>query len=150
MSRARLTWLLASVWSIPALLMTLQTYVYHEAGDHVGALLRAFLYEGVPWIVWIPMTPVVLRRADMGALRGRRLALHIALAFAIAVVFGAINGAFYHVLEFGSPATLASDLRMGMLDWVPLQPLVYAGVLAAGIAIDGARRRRAAELGRAQ
>jgi hypothetical protein len=144
-------WLLVAVWSVPALLVTLQSASY-DHDDPATALGRAFLREGLPWAIWIPATLLILRRAAVaGTLRGRRLAGHIALALAIAVGFGAANGALSHAARRpNDPPTLAGELRMGVIDWLPFQPLVYAGVLATGIAIDAARRRRDAEVGRAQ
>jgi hypothetical protein len=149
--RSRPLWLLCAVWSVPALLMTLQAYMHHNGSETAGALTRAVVRDGLPWAIWIPLTPMILRRAAAGAPRGRRLAGHIALAVAIGLGFGTANGVFSHLVRpVPDSRTLAADTWMGVLDWLPLQPVIYAGVLAVGIALDSARRRRAAELGRAQ
>ena len=147
MVRPRFVWL-AAVWSAPALLVTLQGLL-DDGSPGAGP---AFLRDGVPWAIWIPVTPVVLHWASLPqTLRGRRLAGHVALALAATLAFGLVNGVLYHWFRQPSDTrTLLGELRMGVVDWLPFQPLVYAGVLATGIAIDAARRRRDAELARAQ
>ncbi|HMG20928.1 MAG TPA: histidine kinase [Kofleriaceae bacterium] len=147
MVRSRL-WLLVAVWSVPPILMMVQAWLNGGVSD-VG---RALAREGVPWMIWIPLTPMVLRRAAApGTLRGRRLAGHVGFAFATAIGFGLLNGLLYYLTRRPvDPQTLGASLWMGIVDWLPLQPLVYAGVLATGIAIDAARRRRESELARAQ
>jgi signal transduction histidine kinase len=144
--------LLVAIWSVPALLVTIQSSMYDDAGDPALALARAFLREGLPWAIWIPATWLILRRAAApGTLRGRRLAGHVASAVLLSIGFGVATGALSQAARRKSdPPTLAGQIRMGVIDWLPFQPLVYAGVVAAGIAIEAARRRRDAELGRAQ
>ena len=148
-TRSRTLWLLVAVWSVPALLSSIQSSTYDPES---GAFARAFLREGMPWMMWIAITPGILRLgAEPGTLRGRRLAGHIARALVVSVAFGAATGTLgYLVSDSPSYKTLDGAIRMGVIDWLPFQPLVYAGVLASGIAIDAARRRREAELGRAQ
>jgi signal transduction histidine kinase len=146
--RSRRVWLLIAVWSVPALLMAMQAWLDEDVHD-VG---RAVIREGVPWVIWIPATPVILAWAGRpGTLRGRRLAGHAGLALAVSVGFGIINGVLYRALHDPPDLRpLLAAIRMGVVDWLPFQPLVYAGVLATGIAIDAARRRRDAELARVQ
>lgn len=151
MTRARFGWLLVALWCVPALLMTLQAYYYDKASDHVASLVRAAVREGLPWLLWIPVTPWVLARArDPGALRGRALAGNIALAVAIGLAFGLASSQCSRAVHAPGYDDLGAAIEMGVIDWLPYQLLVYGGVLATGIAVDAARRRRAAELGRAQ
>jgi two-component system, LytTR family, sensor kinase len=151
-TRSRTLWLLAAIWCAPALLCTIQSLIYADTSDLGAAVLHAIVHDGLSWAIWIPVTPMILRRAATpGALRSRRLVENIALALALSVTFGVVNGALGHVVRrAGDPDTLDGAIQMGIIDSLPWQPLVYAGVLAIGIAIDAARRRRAAELGRAQ
>ncbi|HET9624354.1 MAG TPA: histidine kinase [Kofleriaceae bacterium] len=144
MSRARMTGLLVAIWSAPAALMIVQSLMFD------GGLGESLVRDGAPWVVWVAVTPRVLARADAGALRGRRLVGHIARALAIAALFGAITGALTYAVRPVHKLTFAGEIAMAITDWVPMQALVYAGVLATGMALDAARRRRAAELGRAQ
>jgi len=142
-------WLLVAVWSVPALLSAIQSSTYDPES---GAFVRAFLREAVPWMMWIAITPAILRLgAQPDTLRGRRIAGHVARALAISAAFGAATGTLGHLVSHSPDyKTLSGSIRMGMIDWLPFQPLVYAGVLATGIAIEAARRRREAEVGRAQ
>jgi two-component system LytT family sensor kinase len=148
-TRSRFLWLLAA-WSVPMVATTISSYAYHEPG--LAGAVRSFLREGVLWLIWIPVTPMIFRRAAVaGTLRGWRLVGHIGFALAVAVAIGVASGAIGHfVRQTPDPLTLGGAIRMGVIDWLPFQPLVYAGVLATGIAIDAGRRRREAELGRAQ
>jgi len=150
-TRARSAWLLVGVWLVPALLMTLQSHYYDETADRLASWGRAALREATPWVIWMPVTPWILRRGALpGALRGRALAGTIALGLAVGIAFGLANGWVSHLAGAISYRDLGFALQMGVIDWLPYQLLVFAGVLAVGIALDGARRRRAAELGRAQ
>ncbi|HEY0195353.1 MAG TPA: histidine kinase [Kofleriaceae bacterium] len=150
MTRARRLWLLTAVWAVPAIMLALQGYYYDDSGAP-HALLRIAVHEALPWAIWIPVSAAVLARADAGSVRGRRLAGHIAAAIAVGLGYGLINGGLGAAVHHGpDPMTLGDRLSMGIIDWLPYQPLFYAGVLATGIAIDAARRRRVAELGRAQ
>jgi len=138
--------LLAAVWSVPPLLVLIQALIASGAAALPGALLR----EGVPWAIWIAVTPVVFARAARpDALRGREIAAHVALALACAVGFGLLVGVGYRITR-PETYTLWAAVRMSVFDWLPFQPLIYAGVLAAGLAVDAGRRRRDAELARAQ
>jgi two-component system LytT family sensor kinase len=149
--RSRFVWLLVAAWSVPAALTTLSNYVYDIPGQFGNPLLRALLWEGLPWGLWVAATPVILARAVVPATRRRRwIAGQVAGALAIGVAFGALCGVSGYFLGVRPGRLLGASVRMAIIDWLPLQPVVYAGVLATGIAIDAGRRRRAAELGRAQ
>jgi len=145
-------WLFAAIWSALGLVGMAQSLIYADTGDLGAAVVHAVLHDGLPWEIWIPATPMILRRAALpGTLRRRRLLENVGLALALSVAFGVTNGVLGHLVRRSvDPDTLFGAIRMGVIDSLPLQPLVYAGVLATGIAIDAARRRREAELGRAQ
>ncbi len=115
-----------------------------------AALPGVFLRECVPWAIWIVVTPVVFGwAARPGPLRRRQIVAHLALALACAVGFGLLVGVGYRVTR-PETYTLSAAILMSVGDWLPFQPLIYAGVLAAGLAVDAGRRRRDAELARAQ
>src|SRR6185436_3601382 len=149
-TRSRTLWIAVAVWSVPAVLATLQSFYYSDGG--AAAVLRGFVREGAAWLVWIPVAPAIVRSAAVpGALRGRRLVGHAVRALAMTLAYGLASGVAMHVTRRVWESDSLSDwLWMGVVDWLPLQPLVYAGVLATGIALDSARRRRDAELSRAQ
>ncbi|HEU4727065.1 MAG TPA: hypothetical protein VFT22_04230 [Kofleriaceae bacterium] len=46
MVRSRATRLIVAVWCVPALLMTLPSYVYDSGSDTLGAAARAALRQG--------------------------------------------------------------------------------------------------------
>lgn len=148
--RMRSVGLLVGAWCLPALLTTLQS-VYYTTGSRLDAVAPALFREGLPWLVWVPVTPWIVRRASAaGALRGRALVGNIALALALGVGFGLLNGWFSHLVGAKDYEHLGYALSMGVIDWLPYQLLVFAGVFAAGLALEAAHRRRAAELARAQ
>ncbi len=148
--RMRSVGLLVGAWCLPALLTTLQS-VYYTTGSRLDAVAPALVREGLPWLVWVPVTPWIVRRAAaVGALRGRALVGNIALALALGVGFGLLNGGLSHLVGAKDYEHVGYALAMGVIDWLPYQLLVFAGVFAAGLALEAARRRRAAELARAQ
>lgn len=146
--RMRSVGLLLAAWCLSALLTTLQS-VYYTTGSRLDAVAPALVREGLLWLVWVPVTPWIVRRAAAaGALRGlgRALVGNIALALALAlgVGFGLLNGWFSHLVGAKDYEHVGYALAMGVIDWLPYQLLVFAGVFAAGLALEAARRRRRA------
>ncbi|HEV7554861.1 MAG TPA: histidine kinase [Kofleriaceae bacterium] len=139
-----------AAWGVPAGLATLQTYLLDSPDDCGHSWWRAALREGLPWAVWAAATPFVLRSAGRPDVR-RRIGHHIAAMLAIALAFGVANGTIGYLVRAGPPnMTFAGQLEMSIVDWLPISPVVYAGVLAVGLVLDGARRRRVDELARAR
>ena len=144
-------WIAAAVWSVPALLVALQSYYYYYASDGAAALAHGFMRHGLVWAIWIPVTPVIVSHAEVTGTRARWLARHLAGALAMAAAFGVVAGVLMDLIRHADdPPGVVGEIWMGIVDSAPLQPLIYAGVLATGVALDAARRRRDAELGRAQ
>jgi hypothetical protein len=142
--------LVLAAWCVPAALGTLQTYWMDGSHGCGGSLSCAALREGIPWLVWVAATPVLLAAGARGKPL-RRLARHIVAVIAIAVAFGTANGLIGRTVRATpSPRTLGGDLEMSIVDWFPIQPVLYAAVLIAGYAIESTRRRRADELARAR
>ncbi|HSR98333.1 MAG TPA: histidine kinase [Kofleriaceae bacterium] len=149
MSRSRLLWIAAAVWAVPMLLATLQSYYYSAGG--AAALLHGFVREGLVWATWIPVTPMIVRGAEITAPRGSWFVRHLVRAVGMTLLFGIVSGILMDLTRHaGDPPGVLGEINMGIVDWLPLQPLIYAGVLATGVALDAARRRRDAELSRAQ
>ena len=142
-------WIAAAVWAVPMLLATLQSYYY--SADGAAALLHGFVREGLVWAAWIPVTPMILRGAGVATPRGRWFLRHLVRAVGMTLLFGVVSGILMDLTRHaGDPPGVLGEINMGIVDWLPLQPLIYAGVLATGVALDAARRRRDAELSRAQ
>jgi two-component sensor histidine kinase len=142
-------WIAAAVWAVPMLLATLQSYYYSAGG--AAALLHGFVREGRLWATCNPVTPMILPGAGAPMPRGRWLLRHLVRAVGMTVLFGMVSGILMDLTRHaGDPPGVLGEINMGIVDWLPLQPLIYAGVLATGIALDAARRRRDAELSRAQ
>ena len=142
----RTRWLGIAAWIVPAALSTLQTYTEESPLNCGGSWWRAGLREATPWLVWAAATPLILawaRRPD--ALR--RWPRHLLAIAVIGLVFGTLGGVLSQVAR-ATPSTMttAAAIEMGIIDWFPIQPVIYAGVLAAGIALETAHRRREAEL----
>jgi signal transduction histidine kinase len=150
MSRSPTRWLMFAVWGVPAVLATMQTYWQGNPDGAGASLWRAFVREALPWSVWAIATPLILREATRADLR-RRVVGHVVAMLAIAVAFGAVNGALGHwVRAVPSQESLVGDIQVSIVDWFAIVPLVYAGVLAVGVALEGVRRRREDELARAR
>jgi type II secretory pathway pseudopilin PulG len=142
-------WIAAAVWAVPMLLATLQAYYYSAGG--AAALLHGLVREGLVWATWIPVSPMIIRGAAITTPRGRWFLRHLVRAVGMTLLFGVVSGVLMDLTRHaGDPPGVLGEINMGIVDWLPLQPLIYAGVLATGVALDAARRRRDAELSRAQ
>lgn len=146
----RVRWpIILGVWMIPALLASVETYVFWRVADRPYPFWRAALMEGPAWLVYAALTPVILRLGERLPLHGPRRAPGLLVhAFAALVV-----GGLYAMLAAGAstvfaPApptmTYATLSARWFLSALPLTLLAYFGIVVAGAALRSlaeARRR---------
>ena len=73
-------WTVIALWSIPALLSTLETVTFTRLAGHEIAPWRAFVAEAPQWYGWALLTPLIARLGERfplrRPLRWRNLAVH--------------------------------------------------------------------------
>src|SRR5262249_51018019 len=71
-----------AVWTVPALLSTVETVTFASISHHPIAIWRAFVAEAPQWYTWALFTPVIVRLGEWAPLRaGARVrsgAIHVA------------------------------------------------------------------------
>ena len=147
-----LTWhilILIGVWTIPALL-GVAGYALGAGIERGGGGMRPSHYIAhslALWCVWIPVTPIVFalhRRRDriveMALMHGVTLAAVLVAQSWLTVVVARATG---HVLaRFG----FRENMLFAVENLLPYDALVYAGIVAAAVGIDYARRYRDRDL----
>lgn len=148
MNRRRFAWLIA-LWSLPAILTVLQmqtTALIDRRPLHSLPELVPTLCE---WLMWVPLTPLILSVATRFPLTRRRLsiAVHAAGIASVSTVRGVVySTAIFLVLGRGDrPPFPAYTVRI-VLGWLPVAALVYGAVVAAAAAIASASAIREREI----
>ncbi len=127
--------LLVALWSIPALLATIETVVFSRMGARPLSFARAFLTQAPGWYAWALLTPVVLRLGSRWRawrpVRPAAAALHLLSATACAALVAVVNAAVNHVLR-PSPYSFPVSVRNWFLGGLPASVVAYFGILAIG------------------
>lgn len=150
----RALFLRSALWLVPPAMATLQRWL--QPPPWGAPFWIALAQEGIPWLIWPVVTPALLGLAARSRWSGperarlRWLLVHVACALGMSLAFGLTNGVMRWATAFPTPRGLGAAVQMGIIDWLPLQPLIYAAVYAVGVALESARRGREAELGRAR
>jgi hypothetical protein len=141
------TTLLAIAWTLPAATNVLMDLLFNEGAAAKGSMWAQIVTSAVPWYVWVPLTPAVVRltrkRPVMWPLSMVNLAAHTALLAAVTLVFAGtlriVNSAM------GLPPSHAGLVR-NALGWAPFTLLCYAAVVGIAQAVMFAKRAREAAI----
>jgi hypothetical protein len=146
MTSSRRALLLLAVWSIPACLTVAESQTLARLQGTRSPPLRLIGPTFVDWYFWALLTPLILRLSArfplnrVTALR-RSIPVHacgMLLATVLGgVVYSAASTAFGIRRPAGSFGFLTARLIIGRL---PLSAVVYGAIVAAGAALDFARR----------
>ena len=136
-------WLLAALWTLPALLSTFETVVFNAMSGRSVALWRAFVSEACGWYTWALITPLVIRlgrRFPVG--RGARLR-HVPIHLAAAVTAGAaqamVSAAVGGVLATSTRSFLTMTWSW-FLSQLPFSVVIYVAIIGVSDALLARRR----------
>lgn len=136
------TWLIPlAFWSLPAMVTT-----HAVMQDRQVSFGRAFMSEGLTWVLWALATPGILllvrRLPPEPPHRGRNIVLHIGTGFAMGVLTGVITWAFAVAAGL---STESFDIGSGLVIWGLFGLMFYAATASVGLALSYHRRMRERE-----
>jgi two-component system, LytTR family, sensor kinase len=147
-------WKIAAIWTIPALLSTVETVMFARLGGHPIATWRAFVGEAPQWFGWAALTPAIIGLGDRYPLRRPvrlpAIAVHAAASLGASLVL-AFCDALVNAWVRPSPGSLLATARNWFLGGLPATTLVYFAIIVASYAWRSSarlrrREREAAEL----
>jgi len=138
-------WKLAAVWTIPAILSTMETVIFARAAGRPIAAWRAFIGEAPQWYGWALLTPAIIGLAERYPLR-RPMRVASILVHAVASVAAglvlAAGDATVNAWVRPSPQGLAVTTRNWFVGGLPATTMVYFAIVIATYAWrDGMRLR---------
>ncbi len=143
--------ILLAVWTVPAAFMIFQMYATPLINGTPVPPVRALIPALAEWLLWVPLTPMIMRlarRHPLGWPPGvRPVAIHGLGIVAAAVLRGTVYGAStYLVAGAVRKIPFFGYLWRVSLGWLPMGALVWGAIIAAGAALDYARRLKEREL----
>lgn len=142
--------LLIAVWSVPALLSCVETYLFNALENHPASWSRIIAMVLPGWYLWAALTPVIFslsRRYPLARGRlPRSVSMHLLVCFACTVLYGL-------VYTLASRATAAVPSRWSFdahwlritLSWMPISFLLYWAIVCVAHWIAGTQRERRRE-----
>jgi LytS/YehU family sensor histidine kinase len=139
---------LVALWTVPALLSTLETLVFAALNGRPMPVWRAFASEASGWYTWALITPIVIRLARRYAIarpiRWKYAAVHVAgvvgagLAQALAsTVVGELIGT--------TSQRFAPLLRSWFISQLPFTLIIYVAIVGVSYALRERQRAEARE-----
>jgi sensor histidine kinase YesM len=147
-------WALLGLWTVPALLSTIETVMFARTAGRPMPAWRAFIAEAPQWYGWVLFTPAILALARRVSLRRPVRAANVivhavaSLGVGLAIAFA---DALVNAWVRPSRATLLVSTSNWFLSALPATTLAYFAIVGASYALEAAaelrdRERRAAEL----
>jgi two-component system, LytTR family, sensor kinase len=143
-----------AVWTVPAVLSTIETVAFASRAGHPIAVWRAFLAEAPQWYCWALFTPVVITLARRFPFsrptRFGGAVVHVIACLTGGVLTATADAAVDAALRpSGNPFALS--VEGWFLSALPATAVAYAAIVAVSTALANASRlrerdRRAAEL----
>jgi two-component system LytT family sensor kinase len=141
-------WKIAAVWTIPAILSTVETVMFARLAGHPIAMWRAFVGEAPQWFGWAALTPAIIALGERYPLRrpiGARSVFVHGGASLVAGLLLAIADAVVNAWVRPSPASLIATTRNWFLGGLPATTLVYFAIVVASYAWRNSARLRRRE-----
>jgi two-component sensor histidine kinase len=142
--------LLVALWSVPAILGTVETYLFQSMEGRSPVLWRVLIAQGSGWFTWAALTPLIFALTKRVPLRfppGRRaLLIHVAGSLAAAVTHAFVYTSVGMAMST-SPRESAFLALVGrsLLGWFPISVLVYAAIVSGGHWLSLVRQERERE-----
>jgi len=141
-------WKIAAVWTIPAILSTVETVMFARLAGHPIAIWRAFVGEAPQWFGWATLTPLIIALGERFPLRRPMRARSVLIHGTASLVAGlllAICDAVVNAWVRPSPVGLIATTRNWFLGGLPATTLVYFAIVVASYAWRGSVRLRRRE-----
>jgi two-component system LytT family sensor kinase len=141
-------WTVIALWSIPALLSTLETVTFTRLAGHEIAPWRAFVAEAPQWYGWALFTPLIARLGEhlplRRPLRWRNLAIHAGASVAASALI-AVADVLINTLVRPSTKTLVASFGGWFLGGLPATVLAYFAIVGVSESLRNGARLRARE-----
>lgn len=149
-ARLRSAALLVALWSVPAILGTIETYLFQSMEGRSPVVWRVFIAQGSGWYTWAALTPLIFALTRRVPLRfppdRKALAVHVACFLAAAAthafVYTAVGVAMSTAPQDSSFLALVGRSLLG---WFPISLMVYATIVSGGHWLALVRRERERE-----
>ena len=150
-TRPRQAAILLAVWMVPAAFMVLQMYVTAIINGTPVPSTRALVPATAEWVIWAPLTPLIMRLARRYPVGwppvARSVVVHVLGVVCAAALRGVVYGAAtYLVVGAVRGVPFFAYLWRVSLGWLPMGALVWGAIIAAGAALDYARRLKEREV----
>jgi signal transduction histidine kinase len=139
--------LLAALWTIPAIASTLDNYYWRRAHGMALPLALMALAQFPKWIVWIPLTPFVLRLGRRYSVappvRWQAVTVHVIACLVLSVTQAIVVAVSLLLVQ--RPVdwpTFQAVALLAFANWFPVMLLAYPVVVGLGYALDIADRLR--------
>jgi len=144
---------LAALWTVPALLSTLETLVFAALSGHPMPVWRAFAGEASAWYTWALITPVVIRLGRRfpiaRPIRWQNVAPHVAGVLAAGLAQALASSVAGELLSTTS-LRFAPLLRSWFISQLPFTLMIYVAIVGVSYALRERRRAEARERHAAQ
>jgi two-component system, LytTR family, sensor kinase len=138
-------WTVVGLWTIPALLSTLETVMFARMGNRPIAVWRAFVGEAPQWYGWALLTPAIVALGERFPLRGRARARSIVVhgvaslgcSFAVAIADAGVN-----MWLRPTAAGFAASTMNWFLSGLPATTVAYFAIIVLSYAVRSAARLR--------
>ena len=143
--------MLLAVWSVPAAFMVLQMYATAIMNGTPVPPLRAIVPAAAEWLIWVPLTPVIMWLARRFPIVWppslRSIGIHALGIAGTSVVRGSVYAsATFLVGRVAGGVSFGGYLWRIALAWLPVAALVWGAIVAASAALGYATRLREREL----
>lgn len=149
-STVRQAAILVALWSVPAVLGTIETYLFQSMEGRSPVVWRVLVAQGSGWFTWAALTPLIFALTKRVPLRfppGRRaLSIHL-VSFVMAAATHALayTAAGLAVSTASRGPSFVALFGRSLLGWFPVSLMVYAMIVSGGHWLALVRRERERE-----
>jgi LytS/YehU family sensor histidine kinase len=140
--------LLAALWTVPALLSTVETLVFAALSGRQMPVWRAFVSEASGWYTWALLTPIIIRLGRRfpiaRPIKWSNVAPHIAGVIGAGSAQALVSTTVGQLLGTTSQ-TFAPVLRAWFISQLPFTLIIYVAIVGVSYALRERRRAEARE-----